>query len=276
MAGRMLVLIGLGLLVAVSGVQAQQDATGSKDHPLVSRLPGFYIANYKVEEFAGFDPTVVGGKREPHWEGRKYVISYDRREGSTPVSTLQIVRNYEAALSKIGGALLGGDDRRMSAEIRKGDAMTGVYVEAFNDGRNYEVTIVESQAMRQDVVADAAAMSKEIAASGKTIIYGIHFATGSAVITADSEPALAEMVKLLKNTPSLKAFVVGHTDNVGGIDMNLKLSGARADALVAALVSKGITASRLRAFGAGPFSPVASNRDEAGRALNRRVELVEQ
>jgi OmpA-OmpF porin, OOP family len=264
----------LGLL-AVPAVHAQEDARGSQDHPLVTRMPGFYIDSYTVEEFAAFDPTVIGGK-DTHWEGRKYTIGYNLKDGAARVSPLQIVRNYEAAARKIGGTLPGGDERRMTAEIRKGGAMTGVYVEAFNEGRNYVVTIVESQEMRQDVVADAAAMGKDLEGSGKTIIHGIHFDTGSAVIKPDSETALAEMVKLLKNTPALKAFIVGHTDNVGAVDMNVKLSAARADALVGALAARGIAASRLRAFGAGPFSPVASNRDEPGRAQNRRVELVEQ
>src|SRR3972149_12165245 len=98
----------------------------------------------------------------------------------------------------------------------------------------------ESRERGQDVVADAAAMGKDVEASGKTIIYGIHFDTGSAVIKPDSEPALAEMVKLLKNTPALKGFVVGHTDNVGAVDMNVKLSEAPAEALVNALGGKGI------------------------------------
>ncbi|MEO8681138.1 MAG: OmpA family protein [Vicinamibacterales bacterium] len=264
-----------GFLAAASPAQAQADAKGSQDHPLVTRMPGFYIDTYAVEEFAAFDPTVIGGK-DTHWEGKKFAIAYDLKEGATRVSTLQIVRNYEAAIRRIGGALLGGDERRMTGEIRKDGAMTGVYVEVFNDGRNFSVTIVESQAMRQDVVADAAAMGKDLDASGKTIIYGIHFDTGSAALKPDSEPALAEMVKLMTGTPALKAFVVGHTDNVGAADMNLKLSSARAEALVKALVARGIAAMRLRSFGAGPFSPVASNREETGRAKNRRVELVEQ
>lgn len=265
----------IGLLAAPPSAQAQEDVKGGQDHPLVTRMPGFYITSYNVEEFGAFEPTVIGG-RDTRWEGKKYTIGYDLKEGAAPVSTLQIVRNYEAAVRKIGGTLPGGDERRVTAEIRRGGAMTGVYVEAFNDGRNYAVTIVESQEMRQEVVADAAAMGRDLGASGRTIIYGIHFDTGSAVIKPDSDPALAEMVKLLKNTPALKAFIVGHTDNVGAVDMNVKLSAARAEAVISALVAKGVVASRLRAFGAGPFSPVASNRDERGRAANRRVELVEQ
>jgi len=70
---------------------------------------------------------------------------------------------------------------------------------------------------------------------------------------------------------------VGHTDNVAGVDSNMKLSQARADSVVKALVSQyGIDAKRLTAYGVGPLAPVAPNKTEEGRAKNRRVELVEQ
>jgi outer membrane protein OmpA-like peptidoglycan-associated protein len=238
-------------------------------------MPGYYISSYNAEEFAAFDPSVIGGKNV-HWEGKKYTIDYERKEGAKQVSPLQIVRNYESAMKKAGGTLPGGDERRMTAEIRKGGAMTGVYVEAFNEGRSYQLTVVESGEMRQEVTADAAVMGKDLQASGKTIVRGIYFDTGSALIKPESEAALTEMGKLLKTMPALKAAVVGHTDNVGALDANLKLSASRADALVKALAAKGVAAGRLRAFGAGPYCPIASNRDEAGRSQNRRVELVEQ
>jgi len=265
----------LCLIAGASVALAQQDQKGSKDHPLLTRMPGYYIDRYEVEEFAAFDPTVVGGK-ETHWEGKKYSIAYAQKEDATAVSMLQIVRNYEAAIKKAGGRVLGGDDRRVAAEIRKDGALTGVYVEAFNDGRSYQVTIVESQAMRQDVVADAAAMGRDLADTGRTIVHGIYFDTGSAAIRPESEPAIAEMVKLLKGDPMLSAFVVGHTDTVGALETNLRLSADRADALVKALGAKGVAAGRLKAAGVGPYCPIASNRDEKGRAQNRRVELVRQ
>jgi outer membrane protein OmpA-like peptidoglycan-associated protein len=262
-------------LACVSYASAQKDAEGSQDHPLVTRMPGYIIDTYSVEEFAGFDPTVIGGK-EVHWEGKKFSISYGRKEGATPVSMLQIVRNYQNALKSAGARILGGDERRVAIELRKGGGMTGVYVECFNEGRSYSVTIVEVQGMRQDVTADAAAMGKDIAATGKTIIYGIYFDTGSATIKPESDPALVEMAKLLQNSPSLKAYVVGHTDNVGTLELNLKLSADRADAVVKALVARGIAPGRLKAAGVGPYSPVGSNATDQGKALNRRVELVQQ
>jgi OmpA-OmpF porin, OOP family len=254
---------------------AEADIQGSKDHPLITRMADYYINNYEVSEFGAFDPTVIGGK-EVHWEGKKYSIDYSRNDGGRAISMLQIVRNYEAAIKKIGGKVLGGDERRMAAEIKKGDALTGVYVEAFNEGATYSLTIVESQPMQQDVVADAAAMKNDIAATGKTIIQGIYFDTGSATIKPESEPALAEMVKLLNNSPALNVYVIGHTDSVGSLDSNLKLSSDRAASVVKAIISKGIAASRLKSAGVGPYSPVASNDTDEGRAKNRRVELVKQ
>jgi OOP family OmpA-OmpF porin len=262
-------------LMGTASSRAQQDAKESQDHPLVTRMPGFYIDGYTVEEFAGFEPTVVGGK-EVHWEGKKFSISYALKEGATAVSMLQISRNYQNALKSAGAVILGGDERRVAAEIRKGGATAGIYLESFNEGRVYSVTIVEMQAMRQDVTADAAAMGKDIAATGKTLIYGIYFDTGSAVIKAESEPALVQMTNLLKNRPTLKVYVVGHTDSAGALDLNIKLSADRADAVVKALIARGIAATRLKATGVGPYCPVSSNASEQGKAQNRRVELVEQ
>lgn len=254
---------------------AQTDVQGSKDHPLVTRMPDYYISKYDVSEFAGFDPTVVGGK-DVHWEGKVYSYGYSRKEDGRPISMLQVVRNYETAIKKAGGKILGGDERRVAAEIRKGGALTGVYVEAFNEGRDYSLTIVESQAMQQEVVADAKVMRNDLADTGKTIVPGIYFDTASATIRPESEPALTEMVKLLNGSPALKVYVVGHTDSVGSLESNLKLSSDRAASVVKAITARGVAASRLKSAGVGPYSPVASNDTDGGKAKNRRVELVKQ
>ena len=73
------------------------------------------------------------------------------------------------------------------------------------------------------------------------------------------------------------ARALGHTDNVAGLELNLKLSLARAGAVVQALVTRqGSAASRLKGHGVGPLAPVASNDTEPGWAKNRRVELAKQ
>lgn len=80
----------------------------------------------------------------------------------------------------------------------------------------------------------------------------------------------------MKDRSDLKLLVVGHTDSVGDFEYNLNLSFRRAESVVSHLTgTHGIAADRLRAAGAGMMSPATSNRSEAGRELNRRVELVE-
>ncbi len=62
---------------------AQTDVQGSKDHPVITHMPDYYISQYTVSEFAGFDPTVIGGK-EVHWEGKVYSYGYSREEVAGP------------------------------------------------------------------------------------------------------------------------------------------------------------------------------------------------
>lgn len=138
--------------------------------------------------------------------------------------------------------------------------------------------LVEAQSMATgQVTVDAKAMSQGLSRQGHIALYGIHFATDSANLTTDSDATLAQMAQLLKSEPTLKVFIVGHTDNTGELNHNLQLSQSRAESVVKALSTRyGITASRLAAKGIGAYAPVASNQDDAGRAQNRRVELVAQ
>jgi flagellar motor protein MotB len=86
-----------------------------------------------------------------------------------------------------------------------------------------------------------------------------------------------DLDRALQQNSALKLHMVGHTDNVGQLPANLDLSHRRADAVVKILSTKySIAAARLDAQGIGPLAPVASNDGEAGRARNRRVELVKQ
>lgn len=141
------------------------------------------------------------------------------------------------------------------------------------------IQIVEPKAMQTgQVTVDARALQSGLAADGKVALYGLFFDTGKADIKPDSKPQLDEMAKVLQGQPALKVFIVGHTDNVGAFDTNQTLSLKRAEAVVAALAAAPykIDAKRLQAKGAANIAPVASNTDEAGRARNRRVELVAQ
>ena len=138
--------------------------------------------------------------------------------------------------------------------------------------------VVEPAAMEGGkVLVNTDALRKALSTDGKVPLYGIYFDTGKARLRAESKPQLAEMARLLQGQPGLKVLIVGHTDNQGSIAGNLALSQQRAEAVVSALVQEHhVDAGRLAARGIANFAPVASNGAEAGRARNRRVELVEQ
>jgi outer membrane protein OmpA-like peptidoglycan-associated protein len=103
----------------------------------------------------------------------------------------------------------------------------------------------------------------------------VHFETGKANILPQSFPLLDEIAATLVSNPDLgRVRVEGHTDSQGGESFNMKLSAARAEAVVRYLVERGVPASRLLAKGFGATQPLTTNRTEQGRAQNRRVEFV--
>jgi len=145
-------------------------------------------------------------------------------------------------------------------------------------GGRYYLQVLEAQKMRLDAVQilDAKALGGELEKAGKVALYGIEFDTDSATIRADSLPQLEQMVGVLKAKGQLKVFIVGHTDNAGTYEHNRVLSQRRAQAVVDALGGQGIDKGRLQAVGVANVAPVASNGNDAGRARNRRVEMVVQ
>lgn len=100
----------------------------------------------------------------------------------------------------------------------------------------------------------------------------VHFDTGSATITRDSQETLAQAAKAIKAAPAgTRIELGGHTDNTGDAAVNLTLSEQRAQAVAASLVAQGVSAQALSVKGYGQEKPVASNDTEEGRAQNRRI-----
>jgi outer membrane protein OmpA-like peptidoglycan-associated protein len=238
-------------------------------------MPGYYIQRYEEKDFDTHNFLVKG--KEVAVEGHFYSVLYVIQPETKEAGQIQILRNYENAVTKIGGTILTSNWEGSSyMKLTKDGKEIWVHVDAYITSQ-YFVYIVEKGGMAQEIVANAEVFSKDIKATGHTAVYGIFFDTGKSVIKPESEVALGEIAKLLKDDPGLKVNVVGHTDSVGGIDSNMKLSQDRANAVMQALVGKhAIATTRLKAYGVGPLAPVASNDTEGGRARNRRVELVKQ
>ncbi len=101
----------------------------------------------------------------------------------------------------------------------------------------------------------------------------VMFRSGSAEISPEFGTTLASVGGTVRDYCGLTATVVGFTDNVGGPELNQRLSSERAHSVVAYLVRQGVRSDRLHAEGRGMNEPIASNASEPGRAQNRRVEV---
>lgn len=230
-----------------------------------------------------------------------YVTKVDYNTSGLKRSTLEVARNYEQALVDAGFQLLFKcSGKAKTCGKLKFDPLFGEFPysdEHYLIGRatdkatsevltiavrvpeshHHHIFVVRGKAMDTGMAkVDAAAMSKGLEQAGHMALYGIQFEFAKSTLKPESASVLAEVAALLKQAAKLKLHVVGHTDNVGAFDANMTLSKARAAAVVEALVKQhGIAATRLMPHGASSIAPVSSNRTDAGRAENRRVELVE-
>ena len=265
----------LFLLIAGSAL-ATEDDPNCKDHPLFNRMPGYWIHSCTEKEFDAHSFDIGKGKKM-EVEGRYTNITYYPESGrKSKPSELQILRNFENAVKKLGGKVVFSEKTKECLRLVKDGKEVWVEVWAEFTGK-HGLSIIEKEGMQQDIVANADVFSNDIKATGHASVYGIYFDTGKAEIKPESDAAMAEIAELLKNNNALTVYVVGHTDNVGSFDANMKLSKDRAVAVTNALISKhGIASSRLKAYGVSSLNPIASNKTEDGKAKNRRVELVEQ
>jgi outer membrane protein OmpA-like peptidoglycan-associated protein len=221
-----------------------------------------------------------------------------RKTGRTALSLI-----YDAALSKMDGELnlvREGEKVEMIIEDRPfrvpalhatgrfssgGDTATGDFY--FLDNMNNPMMLqsnikysFEQQPRTEKIIritagnSMRAAMEQALNTLGRYDHYGIHFDFGKASIRSETASMIGDIAVTLKNNPTWRLKIVGHTDSIGGESANLVLSQERASSVKAALASQGISESRLQTEGLGESRPKGDNGTLQGRALNRRVELV--
>lgn len=322
---RLSLCISFGLLIVSAASGFAQDVAGAKDHPLVGRYDGATVVFYKESDFdeaallqaphdyyALFQKGQQTDRSGDDWlklEGRVTQIRYQGPDGR---SSLEVYRNFEAALAKNGfktqyecadskcllgtlkdNYLLGqqvdptnGNSgayndhaRYMLAKLEGGEGTTYAAILVSEAGPQITtfVQVVETKSMEGDKVAAVSSddMRAAIDAKGRIDIYGILFDFDKDSLKPESKETLDQIALLMKGDDKLKLEIVGHTDNKGTADYNLDLSKRRAANVVAALVTDyKIGADRLSASGAGATKPVDTNDSDEGRAKNRRVELI--
>jgi outer membrane protein OmpA-like peptidoglycan-associated protein len=266
----------LSLLALPMAAVGQDDAEGCKDSALLTRIAGCGIADCSKSDFDAAELQVSLSKdpRTTHLEGKIEKIHYT----CSGKSGLQVRRNAEQALRAAGFTLdfTGYDVPDHYVTAHKGPQGVAVVASEMTGDSSYVLTTVLTEAMQQEMTSDAKAWADEIGKTGHAAIYGIEFDTGKATIKPESEKVLSEVLGMLQAQPSWKMKVEGHTDSTGTKAGNLALSQKRAESVVSWLVQKGIAQAQLEAAGLGDTKPIADNATDAGRAKNRRVELVKQ
>lgn len=304
----------LGQAVASADSHAITQEQRAKDHPLLSRYPGASLRSSEKLDYETISLPMgpVTGKRNA-FEYEKLEVTGDmmRHTYELPkVSTLKAYENYKAALDKAGfdlvvdcqleqcgsadqtevlGGLLAVSGnvynyyRKPYYLVGKRDSQGGptyaaVFIGGYSDATMIQQNIVQTVAAETDLIGvNADELHKALEEAGKALIYGIYFDTDKSEIKAESAPALKAIAELLNKHVGLNLYVVGHTDDTGPVAHNQSLSSARAKAVVQQLTQQySIASARLSAAGVGPHAPQASNDNEAGRTLNRRVELVKR
>lgn len=141
----------------------------------------------------------------------------------------------------------------------------------------YTITIVDEAAMAQQVEFASMELANILNEKGSVALHGILFDTGQAISKDESKRELQAVGDLLKQQPARRLEIQGHTDNVGSLDFNKRLSDSCAVAVKVYLVSNfSVAGDRLTTAGFGDAKPAGDNNTDAGRAQNRRVELVKR
>lgn len=257
---------------AIRSVEGQLVSRVFTKPPARSNLEVF--RSYQRElEAAGFTIRVAGeAGNETELLARKVYAE------QTPGFVDRPYRGSDGAVGRSELARLGSQAAYyLTASRTEGNREVWVAVVICRYADLYMIEELRTAPMEEGTVTiDIERLRSAIETAGRIAIYDIHFATGSAEIEPESAAALGVIAEYLRGT-SDRFYVVGHTDDTGVLDANLALSAARAAAVRDALVSQhGVDAARLESRGVGPLSPVSTNAEDSGRALNRRVEIVQR
>lgn len=273
-------VLALSLLV-ISQLLVSQRTTQCKDHPLFPvRMPHYFISKCKVNFEAVQFNLLAGGVDMISKEGLKTFIRYEHNLNSRrpKPSVLDILKHYENAAMRYGGTTVFLNVSEAIAVfkiLKNGHEYVWIKIQSEGSSNNdfYDLTILELEEMKHDI--SATDMFTSINLIGHIPLH-IHFETGEFSIKSVSQPIIDQLATMLKENPTLKIRIDGHTDNVGTPAINKTLSKNRANAIRKALIAKGIKKSRLSIKGWGQENPISENDTEDGKAKNRRIDIVKR
>ena len=292
--------------------QRTNDIEGGKDYPLVSRFKGSIMEWYQVRNFDRYFILSLKDNKISNYEVDGKITRIQYSVGKEH-SVFEIYKSYENSLKESGfeilttlndkncgvnlqeqlyndefnglnklphEALNPGDDEFYYLAVKKQTDDKDIYIVIYTAFERGDLLItfdaIEVQSMDKGLVS-VKDLEIGLSQKGHIAIYAIHFDKGKSDIKPNSDTVLKNIAEYLNAHSDKNYIIVGHTDNTGDFEANVKLSKARADAVMNELVTKySVKAEQLKAYGDGSTAPVASNSTDDGKAKNRRVEIVEQ
>lgn len=249
-------------------------AAAVEEYPLFNTLEGFTY-HPEMSKSTQFDTYTFKTGKTPSdkvtVEGKFFDLHYKLNKGIEAPGGLLVIRNFTNSVRQTGGEVL--DESRDSAVMRiiQGNKEIWVRVNCAANGGWYSLNIIEKSSMKQEVAVNP--LLGAIDGTGKATVY-INFDAASSQLKPDAESVMKDIFTMLSQRSNLKLSIDGHTDGDGTMERNQQLSSERAQTVKNTLIAKGIDPSRLVVKGYGMSMPIADNTTEAGKAKNRRVELV--
>ncbi len=172
---------------------------------------------------------------------------------------------YGLGAAIICGLIGAGESKKRARNAAAGCGAIGASIGAYMD--------TQEKQLRDELLNTGVQIRREGDSIRLVMPDNITFDSGRADLRTSFLEVLNSIIKVLNHYPDTKLKIVGHTDSVGSESDNLSLSERRANAVAQYLISREVSPARVTAYGAGEGFPVATNKSELGRSLNRRVEL---
>jgi outer membrane protein OmpA-like peptidoglycan-associated protein len=252
------IYLGLCLIVMLSGC-----ASGSKTDSSLERARSAYAE-------ASGNPAIVANAQVPLYDAKQ---ALDRAEAATDSDDIEY-RSYLAERSA-QTAVAKGEQKIAEGQIEQFSKERDTLLIS---RREMETTIARERTTQLEVeLAELKASqipAKETERGIVVTLGDVFFAYNKADVRPRGRGIIDKVAKFLYKNPERTVAIEGHTDSTGSDEYNLDLSQRRADAVRFLLVSSGIDSARIQAKGMGEHYPIASNDNDGGRQLNRRVEII--
>lgn len=274
-------------LAAVERLKARQALAQYVSAKGKLREQAFFIASKRVEtaQAAAQAELLASQAEQLDRERDKIILQASQRDAELARREADQLRLQNMARQEEAERLsLAVEAEREAREQSTADAQLSsaqaAQARKLADARAREIELARKEAelasiLASDNVSDGNALPP-MQRRGNSMVYtlaGNSFASGSASLTASAQSSLNKLAALLRNGQGA-IRIEGFTDNKGADAANMALSQRRANAVLVALRAGGLSSTRLKASGKGKAQPVADNGSEAGRARNRRVEII--